>query len=66
MILKIILTQGLNRQIRRMTAALGYTVVHLQRIRIMNIHLGDLPHGKWRNLTEQELDDLFAELNYHP
>lgn len=63
---KIILTQGLNRQIRRMTAALGYTVVHLQRIRIMNILLGDLPHGKWRNLTEQELDDLFAELNYHP
>lgn len=63
---KIILTQGLNRQIRRMTAALGYTVVHLQRIRIMNIHLGNLPHGKWRNLTEQELNDLFAELNYHP
>lgn len=63
---KIILTQGLNRQIRRMTAALGYTVVHLQRIRIMNIHLGHLPHGKWRNLTEQELNDLFAELNYHP
>lgn len=63
---KIILTQGLNRQIRRMTAALGYKVVHLQRIRIMNIHLGDLPHGKWRNLTKQELIDLFAELNYHP
>lgn len=63
---KIILTQGLNRQIRRMTAALGYKVVHLQRIRIMNIHLGDLPHGKWRNLTKQELIDLFEELNYHP
>lgn len=63
---KIILTQGLNRQIRRMTAALGYKVVHLRRIRIMNIHLGDLPHGKWRNLTKQELIDLFEELNYHP
>ena len=63
---KIILTQGLNRQIRRMTAALDYKVVHLQRIRIMNIHLGDLPHGKWRNLTKQELIDLFDELNYHP
>lgn len=63
---KIILTQGLNRQIRRMTAALDYKVVHLQRIRIMNIHLGDLPHGKWRNLTKQELIDLFEELNYHP
>lgn len=63
---KIILTQGLNRQIRRMTAALGYTVVHLQRIRIMNIHLGDLPHGKWRYLSKQELTDLFDALNYHP
>lgn len=63
---KIILTQGLNRQIRRMTAALGYKVVHLQRIRIMNIHLGDLPHGKWRNLTDKELKDLFEELDYQP
>lgn len=63
---KIILTQGLNRQIRRMTAALGYKVVHLQRIRIMNIHLGDLPYGKWRNLTQKELTDLFNELDYQP
>lgn len=63
---KIILTQGLNRQIRRMTAALGYKVVHLQRIRIMNIHLGDLPYGKWRNLTQKELTDLFKELDYQP
>lgn len=63
---KIILTQGLNRQIRRMTSALGYNVVHLQRIRIMNIHLGDLPSGQWRDLSDKELNGLFKELNYTP
>ena len=47
----IILTQGLNRQIRRMCEALGYTVVALQRVRIMHIRLGQLPLGRWRNLT---------------
>ena len=52
---KIILTQGLNRQIRRMCEYLGYSVTKLQRIRIMHIHL-DLPIGKWRNLTKEELD----------
>lgn len=51
---KIILTQGLNRQIRRMCEYLGYNVKQLKRIRIMNIHL-DLPVGKWRYLTEKEL-----------
>ncbi|AMQ55120.1 23S rRNA pseudouridine(2604) synthase RluF [Algoriphagus sanaruensis] len=51
---KIILTQGLNRQIRRMCEYLGYNVKQLKRIRIMNIHL-DLPVGKWRDLTEKEL-----------
>lgn len=56
---RIILTQGLNRQIRRMCEYLGFKVVQLKRIRIMNIHL-DLPVGKWRDLTEKEL----AELNY--
>lgn len=51
---KIILTQGLNRQIRRMCEYLGYNVKQLKRIRIMNIHL-DLAVGKWRDLTEKEL-----------
>ena len=51
---RIILTQGLNRQIRRMCEYLGYTVKQLKRIRIMNIHL-DLPVGKWRDLSDKEL-----------
>src|SRR6185312_142591 len=55
----ITLTQGLNRQIRRMCSALGYNVRKLQRTRIMNIHLGNLPIGKWRDLTEEELAELF-------
>lgn len=59
---KIILTQGLNRQIRRMCEHLGYEVVMLRRLRIMNIHL-DLPLGHWRHLTEQELAELNAQLN---
>jgi 23S rRNA pseudouridine2604 synthase len=54
---KIILTQGLNRQIRRMCEYLGYEVTKLKRIRIMNIHL-DLPVGKWRDLTAQELEEI--------
>lgn len=54
---RIILTQGLNRQIRRMCEFLGYTVKQLKRIRIMNIHL-DIPVGKWRNLSEKELTEL--------
>ena len=54
----IILTQGLNRQIRRMSKTLGYNVVRLQRIRIMNIKLEDLIYGKWRDLTEDELREL--------
>ena len=54
----IILTQGLNRQIRRMSKTLGYNVVRLQRIRIMNIKLDDLIYGKWRDLTEDELREL--------
>ena len=53
---KIILTQGLNRQIRRMCEALGYEVYRLQRVRIMNIHLGNLPIGQWRDLTKKEKD----------
>lgn len=54
---KIVLTQGLNRQIRRMCAYLDYEVTRLKRVRIMNIHL-DVPVGKWRYLTEKELADI--------
>ncbi len=51
---RIILIQGLNRQIRRMCEQLGFEVTRLQRTRIMNIRLGTLPLGKWRKLTEKE------------
>lgn len=54
----IILTQGLNRQIRRMCEYLDYKVVTLTRIRIMHLRLGNLPLGKWRNLTIQEIQEL--------
>jgi 23S rRNA pseudouridine2604 synthase len=63
-VFKIILEQGLNRQIRRMCSALGYSVKRLQRIRIMNIHLGSLKVGQWRDLTEKERTELFQLLNY--
>lgn len=55
----IILTQGLNRQIRRMCEALGYKVRDLVRIRIMNIRLGSLKEGTYRRLTDEELDRLY-------
>lgn len=55
---RIILNQGLNRQIRRMCSALGYEVVSLKRTRIMHIHLNQLKTGKWRDLTQQELKTL--------
>lgn len=55
---KIVLTQGLNRQIRRMCEALGYEVVKLKRIRVLNIVLGDLKVGAWRHLEEAELMEL--------
>ncbi len=55
---RIILTQGMNRQIRRMCEALGYEVQTLQRIRIMNITLAKLPLGQWRNLTDAEVQEL--------
>ena len=63
-IFKIILTQGLNRQIRRMCEYLEYEVVKLKRVRIMNISL-DMPVGKWRDLTKEELKELvdFARKN---
>ncbi len=59
---KIILTQGLNRQIRRMCEFLDYKVVTLKRVRIMNIRLGDLRVGKWRYLTAEEFKLLSASL----
>ena len=55
---RMILTQGLNRQIRRMCSALGYKVRRLRRVRIMNIRLGELGAGRWRHLTEAEVADL--------
>jgi len=56
----IILTQGLNRQIRRMCEVFGYTVRGLRRIRFVNLKLGALKSGQWRNLTEAELSKLLA------
>jgi 23S rRNA pseudouridine2604 synthase len=57
---RIILTQGLNRQIRRMCSALGYRAQRLQRVRIMNIHLGNLQPGQWRHLTAAEVAGLMT------
>ena len=61
-IFRIILTQGLNRQIRRMCEYLDYRVSSLKRIRIMNIELKDLEPGEWRYLSEQELQVLIEQL----
>ncbi|MBO5461537.1 MAG: 23S rRNA pseudouridine(2604) synthase RluF [Ruminococcus sp.] len=58
----IILTQGLNRQIRRMCEALGYQVRDLQRLRIMNIELGNLKEGQYRKLTDEELNQLYEQI----
>ncbi|MGL5690555.1 MAG: 23S rRNA pseudouridine(2604) synthase RluF [Bacteroidales bacterium] len=55
---RITLTQGLNRQIRRMCEALGYEVVKLKRVRVMNITLNKLPLGQWRFLTDKEVEEL--------
>ncbi|MCP9235306.1 23S rRNA pseudouridine(2604) synthase RluF [Lewinella sp. JB7] len=57
-VFRIILTQGLNRQIRRMCEFLGYRVRTLKRIRIMNVELGDLPVGHWRKLSPDEMSEL--------
>lgn len=65
-VFRIILTQGLNRQIRRMCSALGYNVKRLQRVRIMNITLGNLKVGTWRDLTDKERNELFTLLKYSP
>jgi 23S rRNA pseudouridine2604 synthase len=55
---RITLTEGRNRQIRRMCSTLGHRVVQLARVRIMHIRLGDLPSGQWRHLTPKERDEL--------
>ncbi len=60
---RIILVQGLNRQIRRMCEYLGYQVTHLRRVRIMHICLGSMKPGQWRELTERELRELIAILD---
>lgn len=58
---RIVLTQGLNRQIRLMAAAFGYRVTQLRRVRIVNVKLGALKVGQWRNLTDAELHGLLPE-----
>ena len=59
----IILTEGMNRQIRRMCRTLGYGVTSLKRIRVMNILLGDLPEGAYRPLTQDEISELKRQLH---
>lgn len=59
---RIILTQGMNRQIRRMCEAFQYRVVDLKRVRIMNIHLGDLKEGAYRKVTQEEWQELQKQI----
>jgi 23S rRNA pseudouridine2604 synthase len=60
---KLIITQGLNLQIRRMCQSLGFQVKQLKRIRIMNIEIGDLDIGKWRYLSKKEIEVLQSYIN---
>jgi 23S rRNA pseudouridine2604 synthase len=60
---RIVLTQGLNRQIRLMCDAFGYRVTQLRRVRVVNIKLGALKTGQWRNLTDPELHGLLPQHN---
>jgi 23S rRNA pseudouridine2604 synthase len=62
---RIILTEGRNRQIRRMCQALGYRVVTLHRNRIMHITIGGLRAGQWQYLTEREQSALLEAVNMH-
>lgn len=62
----IVLTQGLNRQIRRMCEALGYNVRKLKRVRVMNILVDGLKTGEWQDLNNEERDELFKQLDYQP
>lgn len=59
-VFRIVLTQGMNRQIRRMCNAFHYQVIKLQRVRVMHITLGKLKPGEWRDLTEEEVQGLMA------
>ncbi|MGV3541028.1 MAG: 23S rRNA pseudouridine(2604) synthase RluF [Rufibacter sp.] len=59
-VFRIVLTQGLNRQIRRMCEALDYKVTKLKRVRIMTVKLADLPEGHWRHLTLEEIKSINA------
>lgn len=59
----IILTQGLNRQIRRMSKVFGYNVIKLERVRIVNITIEGIEYGKWRYISEREIEELVAKLN---
>jgi 23S rRNA pseudouridine2605 synthase len=59
--LRVVLRQGINRQIRRMFEAVGYRVKHLVRVRIGNLRLADLPRGHWRALTKRELESLHSQ-----
>lgn len=61
---RIVLTQGLNRQIRLMAAAFGYRVTQLRRVRIDNVKLGPLKPGRWRNLTDLELRGLLPDRSH--
>lgn len=61
---RITLTEGYNRQIRRMCQVLGHTVVSLKRVRIVNLELADLAVGKYRNLTKAEQRELFEKIGY--
>lgn len=63
-VFNIILTQGLNRQIRRMCSFFGYNVISLKRIRIMNINLASLKVGQWRYLTKEELEKLDSLISH--
>ena len=56
--LRVVLRQGINRQVRRMFEAVGYHVKHLVRVRIGNLRLGDLPRGHWRALTKHEMESI--------
>jgi 23S rRNA pseudouridine2604 synthase len=63
-VFRIILIQGLNRQIRKMCEYFGYEVRKLERVRIMNVGLKGLPPGDWRELTEEEINDVFSKIEH--
>ena len=63
---RIVLTQGLNRQIRKMCESCGYIVRKLTRVRVMNIRLGDLKPGRWRHVSEEEIRELEKLLRREP